>query len=134
MPLRRCACTLALLLVTNAALSARAGEPFPFGSELMLDTAPAAGSKRLPMIQIEDDGSAAIDLWCGSVKAQAAVGDDGTIALTPGVRDNGQCSADRVAGDDDLLDMILHMTNWRWKGDVIEFSGAVTMRFHQMTN
>ena len=82
MPLRRCACTLALLLVTNAALSARAGEPFPFGSELMLDTAPAAGSKRLPMIQIEDDGSAAIDLWCGSVKAQAAVGDDGTRADT----------------------------------------------------
>jgi len=39
-----------------------------------------------------------------------------------------------VAGDDDLLDMILRVTNWRWKGDVIEFSGAATMRFRQMTN
>jgi hypothetical protein len=131
---RHFACVLAVLAIAAAIRPVRAGEPFPFGSELMLDTTPAPGSKRLPMIEIEDDGSAAIDLWCGSLRAQATVSDDGAIAITPGPRDNAQCTPDRVAGDDDLLDRIVHMTKWQWKGDVIELSGDVTMRFHQMTN
>jgi hypothetical protein len=130
----RFVCLLSCLLVLAAASVAKAAEPFPFGTELMLDSKPETGSKRLPMIQIEDDGSALIDLWCGSIRAQVTVGDDGSLAITPGARDNGQCSHDRVAGDDDLLDMIVHMTKWRWKGEMIELSGDVTMRFHQMTN
>jgi hypothetical protein len=130
----RCVRWLALLVFFAMPCSARAGEPFPFGTELMLDTTPESGSKRLPMIQIEDDGSAAIDLWCGSVRAQATVGDDGAIAIMPGERNNGQCTPDRIAGDDDLLDMIAHMTKWQWKADMIELSGDVTMRFHEMTN
>src|ERR1700744_6748351 len=98
------------LVVLSTPLLAKAAEPFPFGIELMLDDRPQPGSKRMPMIQIEDDGSASIDLWCGSIRAQATVGDDGSLAITPGERDNGQCSPDRIAGDDDLLDMIVHMT------------------------
>jgi hypothetical protein len=57
--LRRCRHLTFILAVSAlaAALSpARAGEPFPFGTELMLDATPESGSKRLPMIQIEDDG------------------------------------------------------------------------------
>jgi hypothetical protein len=131
---RRLTFILAVSALAAALAPAHAGEPFPFGTELMLDTTPEPGSKRLPMIQIEDDGSAAIDLWCGSARAQATVGDDGAIAITPGERNNGQCTPDRVAGDDDLLDMIVHMTTWRWKDDMIELSGDVTMRFRQMTN
>jgi hypothetical protein len=125
---------LACLVALAVPSLAKAAEPFPFGIELMLDDRPQPGSKRVPMIQIEDDGSASIDLWCGSIRAQVIVGDEGSLAITPGERDNGQCSPDRIAGDDDLLDMIVHMTNWRWKGDVIVLSGNVTMRFRQMTN
>jgi META domain len=132
--LMRLACLLSFLVLAGATWPAGAAEPFPFGTELALDAKPAAGSKRLPMIQIEDDGTAAIDLWCGSVRAQVAVGDDGTIAITLGARDNAQCTPDRIAGDDDLLDMLVHMTNWRHQGDAIELSGAATLRFHQMTN
>jgi META domain len=106
---------------------------FPFGSELMLDGKTARGHKRLPTIAIEQDGAAAIDLWCGSVRAQASVG-SGTIAFTSVTRDNGQCDAERIAGDDDLLDTLLHMTNWKRRGDVVEFSGAATLRYHLMTN
>lgn len=123
------------LIATMAAMVAAvaAETAFPFGSELMLDGKTSRGHKRLPTIAIEQDGAAAIDLWCGSVRAQASVG-AGTISFTSVTRDNGQCDGDRIAGDDDLLDMLLHMTSWRRRGDVIEFSGAATLRYHLMTN
>jgi hypothetical protein len=103
-------CLVAMLLAAGMFPAAAAETAFPFGSELMLDGKTTRGHKRLPTIAIEQDGAAAIDLWCGSVTAQATVG-AGTIALTPVARDNGQCDAERIAGDDDLLDTIMHMTN-----------------------
>jgi META domain len=131
---RLVACWLVAALAANVPLAAMAAEAaFPFGSELMLDGKPLRGTKRLPSLAIEQDGSAAIDLWCGSLRARADIG-NGTIAITPGDRDNGRCSADRIAGDDDLLDMLVHMTNWRRRGDVIEFSGTATLRYRLMTN
>jgi hypothetical protein len=30
--------------------------------------------------------------------------------------------------------MLVHMTNWRRRGDVIELSGATALRFHLLTN
>ena len=135
MPRWLLACCLIVLFAAPAAVLARGSESFPFGSELMFDTTPMYGSKRVPSIEIEEDGSAAIDLWCGSVRAQANVGSDGTIAIAAGTRNNGTCDPERIAGDDDLLDMLLHLTSWRRKGDLVEFSGAPgTMRFHLMTN
>ena len=128
------ACCFAVTMCAIAMSVAAAAETaFPFGSELMLDGKTTRGHKRLPTIAIEQDGAAAIDLWCGSVRAQAVIG-AGTIALTPVARDNGQCDAERIAGDDDLLDTIMHMTKWRRTGDSVEFSGATTLRYHLMTN
>ena len=131
---RLSACWLAVVVLAGGPIATLAADTnFPFGSELMLDGKPLRGQKRLPSISIEQDGSAAIDLWCGSLRAQAAVG-NGTITITPGPRDNGQCTPDRVAGDDDLLDVLVHMTSWRRRGDAIEFSGATTLRYRLMTN
>lgn len=125
---------LAVLALAALSFAAQAGEPFPFGSELMLEGSAAHQQKRMPMIEIEEDGAATLDLWCGSVRAQASVGDDGAIAITPGARNSAQCDADRIAGDDDLLDMLVHMTKWRRSGDLIELSGAATLRYRLMTN
>ncbi|MFZ3335913.1 MAG: hypothetical protein WA199_08165, partial [Xanthobacteraceae bacterium] len=75
---RRCACWLAAILASAALWPAVAAESFPFGNELILDAAPMHGSKRIPMLEIEDDGTASIDLWCTSLQARATVG-DGTI-------------------------------------------------------
>jgi heat shock protein HslJ len=131
---RLTACWLAVAVLANSPLAALAAETaFPFGRELMLDGKPMRGTKRLPSLSIEQDGTAAIDLWCGSLRGRADVG-NGTIAITPGERDNAQCAADRITGDDDLLDMLVHMTNWRRRGDTVEFSGPATLRFHLMTN
>ena len=60
----------------------------------MLDGKPMQGTKRLPMIQIEDDGSASIDLWCASAQAQT-VGDDGTLTIMPGATQPEQCRPER---------------------------------------
>ena len=128
------ACWLAVAAFAGIALAAMAAETaFPFGSELLLDGKPMRGTKRLPSLSIEQDGTAEIDLWCGSLPGHADVG-NGTIAITPGERNNAQCDAERIAGDDDLLDMLVHMTNWRRRGDTVEFSGPATLRFHMMTN
>jgi len=127
-------CWLVVAVVAIGPLAALAAEPvFPFGSELMLDGKPMRGTKRLPSLSIERDGTATIDLWCGSLRGRADIG-NGTIAITPGERDNAQCAADHITGDDDLVDALVHMTSWRRRGDVIELSGATTLRFRLMTN
>jgi hypothetical protein len=106
---RLTSCCIVVAILASIPLAAMAAETaFPFGRELLLDGKPMRGTKRLPSLSIEQDGTAAIDLWCGSLRGRADVG-NGTIAITPGERDNAQCTADRVAGDDDLLDMLVHM-------------------------
>lgn len=137
---RPVACLATLLLAASAVCPARAAEPFPFGSELMRDGGPPPGKKVVPMIEIEDNGTTSIDLWCGHVRAQSSVGDDGSIAIVTVSRDESQCDPQQVEGDDDLLDMVVHVTNWRRKGDLVEFSGAgsngspLTLRYYLMTN
>jgi heat shock protein HslJ len=127
-------CWLVVAVFAGIPLAAIAAETvFPFGSELMLDGKPLRGTKRLPSLAIEQDGTAVIELWCGSLRGHADVGND-TIAITPGERNNAQCDPDRIAGDDDLLDVLVHMTNWRRRGDVIELSGASALRFRLLTN
>ncbi len=80
---RRFVCWLVVILASAALWPAAAGESFPFGSELMLDAAPMQGSKRIPMLEIEDDGTASIDLWCTSLHAQATIAND-SITIVPG--------------------------------------------------
>jgi hypothetical protein len=144
---RPLACLFVLLLAAIVAGPAGAGEPFPFGSELMREGGPPPGRKVVPMIEIDDNGATTIDLWCGHVRAQASVGDDGSIAIVTVARDESQCDPQQVEGDDDLLDKIVHVTDWRRKGDLVEFSGpstdsatgssagsAVILRYYLMTN
>jgi len=128
------ASSLAVLLAFSALPMASGSEPFPFGSELMLDAAPMHGSKRIPMIEIEEDGATSIDLWCTSVKAQATVGDD-SITIVPGdLPTNVQCEPERQALDASLLAELAQVTNWRREGEVIEFLGTTPLRFRLMTN
>lgn len=122
-------------VVASAPLALAGGEnSFPFGSELMLDQAPMHGSKRIPMIDIEEDGATSIDLWCASAKGQATVG-DGSITIVPGdVEANAQCEPERQGRDADLLALLAQVTNWRRTGEIIELLGATPLRFRLMTN
>jgi len=122
----------ALVLTTN--LSAVASESaFPFDRELMLDVSPMHGSKRVPILQIGENGIASIDLWCATARAQATVGGE-SITIVPGEVQAAQCAPERQSGDENLLAALAQVTNWRRRGDVIEFLGAKTLRFRVMTN
>jgi hypothetical protein len=130
----RFAVLIAGVVVCSPLPSAGSENSFPFGSELMLDQAPMHGSKRVPMIEIEEDGATSIDLWCASAKAQASVGDS-SITIVPGeLQSNAQCEPERQARDASLLAQLAQVTNWRRNGEVIEFLGATPLRFRLMTN
>jgi len=128
-----CRALLMPLLVAVSVSFAAAGDEFPFGTTLMLDAAPMRGSKRIPMLEIAENGAASIDLWCASAPAQVTVSDH-SISVSPGDLQNAQCDADRQSRDAELLAALAQVTNWRRNGEVIEFSGATLLRFHLMTN
>jgi len=133
--LRRAALVLALGTAAAALLaSAVAAQPeFPFGSELMLDVKPMKGSKRVPMLEIDQKGLAEIDLWCNSVKGQLVVAGD-TITIITGEKTARTCPPERAQADDDVLGALNEMTNWRREGDVLVLTGTRTMRFRLQTN
>src|SRR5690348_6802905 len=124
------ACSIALAAVAPAS----AAGSFPFGSELVLDAAPMHGTRRMPMIEIDEDGATSIDLWCTSVQAQATVGADGAITIVPGASKPSECTPERESLDQDLITALAAATGWRRNGDLIELSGSTTMRFRLMTN
>jgi hypothetical protein len=133
MPSRRKLLFLAALLISGAPVAVQADKGFPFGTELMLDVEPLYGSKRIPMIQIEDNGSTSVDLWCASVHASATVGES-SITIVPEPGGPAQCTPERQSGDETLLAELTQVTTWRRDGDVIELIGPTTLRFRAMTN
>ncbi len=106
---------------------------FPFDQELMLDAAPMRGSKRIPILEIAENGAASIQLWCVNVRGQANVGTD-SISIVPSEVHPAQCAPERYSNDANLLAALAQVTNWRRRGDVIELLGATTLRFRLMTN
>ena len=124
---------IAVALFGLPGLVRAADSAFPFGTELMLDVEPLYGSKRIPMIEIEDNGTAAIDLWCSSVHASATVGEN-SITIVAEPAGPAQCSPERQSGDETLLAALSQVTNWRRDGEVIELIGPTTLRLRAMTN
>ena len=83
--------------------------------------------------EIEDDGTASIDLWCAALHAEATVG-DGSIAIVAGAPSPAQCEPEQQSRDADLLAALGQVTSWRRSGDVIELVGPTPLRFRLMTN
>ncbi len=131
--LARFVCGLFAFVFAMRIASAPASEPFPFGTALMLDAAPLRGSKRIPMIEIQENGMASIDLWCASARAQATVGDN-SITIVPGDLQSPQCEPERQSRDEKLLAALTQVSNWRRNGELIELLGATPLRFRLMTN
>lgn len=135
MSLRRCATSvLAALALAGAMVPAAAADTaFPFGSELALDAAPQPGARRVPTIEIDQDGAASFNLWCARASGLATVTDD-AITMTPTKALPAQCTPERISQDAALLTALSQVTNWRRNGDVIDFLGATNLRFRLMTN
>ena len=123
-----------VLALATVPLAASAQADFPFGRELLLDAAPMKGSKRVPSLDIADNGGATIELWCNSVRAQLVVVAD-TITVIPGEKTARQCPADRARADDDLIATLSQVATWRLDGELLVLSGGpAPLRFRIQTN
>ncbi len=123
----------ALLATAIAAGPARADEEFPFGFEMSLDAARMPGSKRIPSLEIGDNGEVVLELWCKGGKGQFSVAGN-TIIFVPGAMENRNCPPERAQADDDLLAALGDTATWRRQGDLVTLTGSKTLRFRLNTN
>jgi len=124
------------LVVLTAALNvgpARADDGFPFGMAMTMDVARQPGSKRLPNVEIGDNGEAVLELWCKGGKGQFSVAGN-TVIFVPGLLEDRACPSARAQADDELVAALSEATNWKRQGDFVSFIGAKTLRFRLDTN
>jgi len=127
---------VALAALAASAFSANracADDGFPFGFEMTLDAAPQPGSKRIPTLEIGDNGEATLDLWCKTGSGQFSVAGN-TVIFVPGqLRDRG-CPPARAQADDELVAALSEAATWKRHGDLVSFIGSKPLRFRINTN
>jgi heat shock protein HslJ len=135
-----CGLAVAVLLALAPGLG-WAADPFPFDQELILDAAPMRPAKRMPTLNVAPDGNASIGLWCKTVTARVELSDAG-VRIEPGplpealpeMMGNGQCSAQRLLADQDMLDALAQVTAWRAQGGAVVLAGPKLLKFRPATN
>jgi heat shock protein HslJ len=121
---------LAALMLTT--MPARAQE-FPFGLEMTLDTPQMAGARRLPTLEIGENGEAQLDLWCKTGRGQFSVAGD-TVIFMPGAMTDSGCAPALAQADDALIAALGAAGNWKRQGDAVSFIGTTTLRFRVNSN
>ena len=123
-----------VLVAALQAVPARADDDgFPFGLEMTLDVARQPGSKRLPTLEIGDNGEVVLELWCKAGKGQFSVAGN-TVIFVAGPLEDRSCPPDKAQADDDLVAALTEATTWRRQGDAVSFIGSRTLKFHLNTN
>jgi heat shock protein HslJ len=125
---------VAALLAPSVAMAA---EEFPYDREMIMDAQRMGGLKRLPILIVDPDGKAVIDLWCQTVPGRVQV-TDRSIKIEaaplpeqlPAMMVAGQCSPERMQADRDLLAALLAVTEWHRQNGMLVLSGPSTLRFH----
>src|SRR5712672_2293504 len=100
--MRQAAAALILAWTACNVIPALADDGFPFGLEMTLDVARQPGSKRLPTLEIGDNGEVVLELWCKGGKAQFSVAGD-TVIFVAGPLQDRTCPPARAQADDDLV-------------------------------
>src|SRR6478672_8219093 len=127
------AAALALIVTALCAAPARAEEEFPFGFEMTLDAARMPGSKRVPDLDIGDNGEVVLELWCKGGKGQFSVAGN-TVIFVAGQMEDRPCPPAKAQADDELVAALTDATTWRRQGDSVFFVGPKTLRFRLNTN
>jgi hypothetical protein len=127
----RMLCAMVAVLAMPAA--ARAQEGFPFGSEMTLEAVPQPGSKRIPNIEIGDNGEVVLELWCKGGKGQFSVAGN-TVIFVPGPIQDRSCPPARAQADDDLVAALSAVETWKRQGDVLTLIGPKPLRFRTNGN
>jgi heat shock protein HslJ len=101
---------------------------FPYERDMVLDTRPMRGGKRVPVLAIGAGGRAQIDLWCKRGEGQAAIAGD-TITIIVGAMADEPCTPERTLADEDMIAALAGVTNWAIRGDVVTLTGVRPLRF-----
>ena len=126
-------CVLALGLPLLAAVPAQTQTPFPYDRDLMLDARAMRGSKRLPVLSIEENGRAQIDLWCKRGQGQATIAGN-TVTIAIAAMNDEPCTLERAQADEDMIAALAQVTTWSQRGDVVTLTGSKPLRFRLATN
>jgi len=129
----RAGVALVLLASVAAAGAAKAETGFPFGMEMTLDALPQAGSKRVPDLDIGDNGEVVLELWCKGGKGQFSVAGN-TVIFVAGQMEDRPCPPAKAQADDELIAALTDVTTWKRQGDSVFFVGPRTLRFRLNTN
>ena len=127
------AAALALIVTALCAAPARAEEEFPFGFEMTLDAPRMPGSKRVPSLDIGDNGEVVLELWCKGGKGQFSVAGN-TVIFVPGQIQDRSCPPARAQADDDLVAALGSVETWKRQGDVLTLIGPKSLRFRTNGN
>lgn len=121
------------LLACGAAAPA---EQFPFDQEILLDAAPMRPGKRMPILLVEPNGNAKIDLWCKAVSARVTISDmsmkiepESLPEELPEMLSAGQCTPERVQADEELLATLTQVTGWQRQNGNIVLLGPTELKF-----
>src|ERR1700748_3627705 len=125
--------SLIVLASMATAREARAETGFPFGMEMTLDAPPQRGSKRVPDLDIGDNGEVVLELWCKGGKGQFSVAGN-TVIFVPGPLQDRSCPPAKAQADDDLVAALGEAATWKRQGDLVSFIGARPLRFRINTN
>jgi heat shock protein HslJ len=113
--------------------AARAQEEFPFGFEMTLETRPQPGTKRMPTLEIGDNGEATLELWCKGAKGQFSVAGN-TVIFVAGPLQDRPCAPSQAQADDELLGALTEAATWKRQADAVSFVVPRSLRFHINTN
>jgi hypothetical protein len=114
-------------------IPANADDGFPFGADMTLDVARQPGSKRLPTLEIGDNGEARLELWCKGGKGQFSVAGN-TVVFVAGPLEDHDCPPAKAQADDELIAALSEAATWKRQGDLVSFLGTKPLRFHLNTN
>jgi hypothetical protein len=132
MRLSRFAATSAVLLaalLTVPAGSARASGEFPVDQLMLLDAPPIQKVKRMPALTVGGNGLGTLELWCRAVEVRVQLSGVAIRIETaplpealPQYMSSGQCSAERVQADNDLVQVLAQAEQWQRQGDRVLLS------------
>ncbi|KRQ17289.1 META domain-containing protein [Bradyrhizobium manausense] len=129
--LKRVFCAVVALL--SMSLVAKAEDGFPFGAEMTLEAVPQPGSKRIPNIEIGDNGEVVLELWCKGGKGQFSVAGN-TVIFVPGQIQDRSCPPAKAQADDELIAALAAVETWKRQGDMLTLIGPKTLRFRENGN
>ena len=124
---------VALVVFLSSMDCVKAADGFPFGMEMTLDASRLPGSKRVPDLDIGDQGEVVLELWCKGGKGQFSVAGN-TVIFVAGPIEDRNCPASKAQLDDELVAALSEATTWKRQGDYVSFIGNKTLRFRINTN